>query len=109
MKKEGSITEIKPKLMFAPFVMVFATCFMLFIVEPITMYSANSSDFWFDLGMMMPPLLLAFGVAMVAFMLGFCGLYFIAKVTKHPRIFYSPTLLYFALFIVAYIHGNFLY
>lgn len=40
---ERSSRQLKPAYM-----IWFAFCFMLFIYEPLLMYSTNKNDFWFD-------------------------------------------------------------
>ena len=35
-------------------------CFMLFVYEPLLMYSTNKNDFWFDFGIMIVPTLVIF-------------------------------------------------
>ena len=108
MGKEKSVPEINFKFMLIPLAMIVAACFMLFIVEPITMYSANSTDFWFDLRTMMPPLFLAFGVVLAISLIGFLIFYFVSKKAKRHGWFYISVLVCFDLFVIAYIHGNFL-
>lgn len=52
---ERSSRQLKPAYM-----IWFAFCFMLFIYEPLLMYSTNKNDFWFDFWIMILPTLVIF-------------------------------------------------
>lgn len=90
-------------------VLTFALCFMLFIYEPITMYSTNIDDIWFDLGMMTPPMLLMFVISFVALMALMTGIYFTSRRFSEKLTPYSIALTTeFVVFIATYLQGNFL-
>ena len=89
-------------------VLIFTLSFMLFIFEPIVLYSGNVNDFWFDFSTMIKPSLIMFVV--LVFGLGgvfFC-LFLIGRKLKKELIFLIPTVVLFDLFLILYIHGNFL-
>ena len=54
------IKRIIKELLPAYFV-VLAACFMMFIYEPILLYSTNKNDFWFDFSIMITPLFYVWG------------------------------------------------
>lgn len=59
------------------FVIWFAFCFMLFVYEPLLMYSTNKNDFWFDFGIMIFPTLLIFALFLIAGAVFITAFYFI--------------------------------
>lgn len=79
---------------------------MLFLYEPIIMYSTNVNDFWFDYKILLLPsfiLFLLFFAASTAFLL------VLKRAFKNkPSIYHLIYLLFFAVFLCSYIHGNFL-
>ncbi len=44
------------------FMVMFTFCFMLFLYEPLLMYSTNKNEFWFDFGIMILPTLAIFAM-----------------------------------------------
>lgn len=103
-KKQSTLKELLPA-----FVLSFAACFMLFIYEPITMYSTNMDDIWFDLGMMTPPMLLMFLIFFADTFLILAAIYFINRRFSEKLTVYSISLtMIFAVFVATYIQGNFL-
>lgn len=81
--------------------------FMFFVVEPIALYATNVNDFWFDLHIIAPSLLSFFAISTLAILFFLLILYALSHVTKKSIIFNVGALVVFALFIIAYIHGNF--
>lgn len=103
-KKHKTFKELLPAV-----VLTFALCFMLFIYEPITMYSTNINDIWFDLGMMTPPMLLMFVIFFVPLLALMTGIYFISRRFSEKLTLYSIALTtVFVVFISTYLQGNFL-
>ena len=81
--------------------------FMFFVVEPIALYATNVNDFWFDLHIIAPSLLSFFTISTLVILFFLLILYALSRVTKKNIIFNVGALVVFALFIIAYIHGNF--
>lgn len=59
--KKEDIRQLRPA-----YVIWSAFCFMLFVYEPLLMYSTNKNDFWFDFGIMIFPTLLIFALFLIA-------------------------------------------
>ena len=84
-------------------ILSFVFSFMLFIYEQITSYSANISDYWFDIYKFFPVLLLEF---LIFFIILFTILFIIKKFINK---LYKPIyMLVFALFIALYAEGTYL-
>lgn len=84
---------------------------MLFVFEPLLMYSTNQLDFWFDLQHMVLPMLITF-VMFFAVMAGILTIIYefntaIVK-DKEPTFFRIVVLVVFSVFLVTYVQGNFL-
>lgn len=91
------------------YIITFVLCFMLFIFEPILMYATNINDFWFDFYIMIGPVLIVF----LGFFLGICLiwtiLYGISKlIWKNDLIYKILLIIFFFVFLVTYIQGNYL-
>lgn len=103
-KKQSAFKDL-----FSALVLSFAACFMLFIYEPITMYSTNIDDIWFDLEMMTLPMLLMFLIFFADTFLILAAVYFINRRFSEKLTVYSISLtVVFAVFVSTYIQGNFL-
>lgn len=93
------------------YIVAFVFCFMLFVFEPLLMYSVNQIDFWFDLPMMIGPVLTVFGIFFGGCVVILSAVYFINKAIvkdKEPLVYRIVTVLLFVVFFVTYIQGNFL-
>lgn len=104
--KNTSAKDILKQL--APcWIILFAFCYMLFIYEPLIMYGTNKDDFWFDFGIMGPPMLCIFFMFFLGSAAVLTGLFFLtrrlSKKAKPYRITLSAV---FLIFIVLYIQGN---
>jgi len=98
----------KFKELIPSYVISFVLSFMMFIFEPITMYSSNVNDFWFDMYIMINPTLVAFLILFLGLSFGFTIIYFISKrFTKNNIIYNIFVLLALIGFICMYIHGNY--
>lgn len=95
---------------FIPAILItFFLCFMLFIYEPILMYTTNINDFWFDFNMMIKPMFILFGITFCIGFFIFLIIYLInKKFSKALNAYYILLLIAFIGFFVTYIHGNFL-
>lgn len=76
---------------------------MLFVYEPLMMYSTNKDDFWFDLGIMAAPMSCIFLSFFASSAALFTMLFFLSK--KVSRVVLTVV---FAVFTVLYIQGNFM-
>ena len=85
------------------------TSFMFFIFEPISLYANNINDFWFDLYDMLPLLLPAFLISTLVIFIILLICYFIsAKFLKKANSYYAILSIFFCVFLITYIQGNFL-
>lgn len=83
--------------------------FMLFIVEPITFYSGNMDDLWFDIYDTLPILFKLFGLSVLCLMLFFLIIYLCSKkIFKKEKVYYSILIVLVLVFLATYIQGNFL-
>lgn len=98
----------RPRLISA-FVICFVLSFMLYFYEPITMYLNNSNDFWFNLGIIIVPII---GITLILFFVLSLLCFFIylisVKIVKKALIFDIYLISLFIGFICIYIQGNFL-
>ena len=101
MKKH--LTQMLPAIILA-----FAASFMLYIYEPIITYSANIDDFWFDLKLMMPNIILYFSILFVILLSIFAIIYFISYKLKNDKIYKIILIISFILFTYFYIQGVYL-
>lgn len=78
-------------------------CFMFFLYAPTELLFTNQDEFWFDLYILLPPMLVVFMIML----LGSIFVFFLFHMwgTQKYRIF---LLLYFIAFICSYIQGNWL-
>lgn len=91
------------------YILSFIICFMLFIYEPITMYANNINDFWFDLRIIIMPVIKIFIVSFIALSTLFTLVYLINKKTSKKNNFYNILLIItFIIFFASYIQGNYL-
>lgn len=99
------LKEIAPALILA-----FVVSFMLFIYEPIIMYTSNISDFWFDIYTLLHCNLVAFSFVFIIIIFFYNLIYFIeTKVIKKDKKIYNVLLIIgFIVFLVTYIQGNYL-
>ena len=90
-------------------VLAFAASFMLFFYEPIIMYGNNINDLWFDIGILIKPVMAIFLASFITIsvLLTLLNLFF-KKVIKKPSIFYTIFIIANILFITTYIEGNYL-
>ena len=85
------------------------TSFMFFIFEPISLYANNINDFWFDLYDMLPLLLPAFLISTLVIFIILLICYFISvKFLKKANFYYAILSIFFCVFLITYIQGNFL-
>lgn len=92
--------------------LVFSFCFMLFIYEPLLMYSTNKNDFWFDFRIMIVPtlvLFVLFFLAGTAFMTALGFLFWrLPGGRRGCQIYQCILVAFFVVFLATYIQGNFM-
>lgn len=90
-------------------ILLFVSCFMLFLFEPIFMYANSMEDFWFDFPIMIWPVL---GVFFRFFLIGIVIIFAIYNidvlVSKQLLIYKGFTLIGFIVFFLMYLQGNWL-
>ena len=97
------------KKLIPAYVISFVLIFMLCLYEPITMYMLNFHDFWFDLFIIIKPLLLTALVLFVVLALIFTGIYFANEKISSKHNFYNICLIiFFICFVCTYIQGNYM-
>ena len=105
-KFKAAIKELLPA-----YIITFTFCYMLFVYEPILMYSTNQLDFWFDLALMAGPMLIGFAMFFFGSAVIMTAVFLINKTIvkgKDPIVYWVMTILLFLVFFVTYIQGNFL-
>lgn len=100
---------VKMKKLVPAYILSFVISFMLFIYEPVMMYSTNMNDFWFNLDIMIIPVLVICFISFVIISGIFTLVYFINKKfsdkLKAYNIFF---IVVFIVFLASYIQGNYL-
>lgn len=103
MKEKLSFKEFSASL-----IMFFTLSFMLFIYEPIVVYSSNVNDYWFNFKtLVLNNLLIFIGVLLSFSVLSFI-IYFVSKKLKKDIIYKIYLMIVFIVFIATYIQGNYL-
>ena len=89
-------------------IIAFSYVFMLYIYEPVVMYSANVNDFWFGFFALIKSNI-AFSMLAFLCLLAFSSLiYLISSLFKKRKIYDIYLILFSSAFIYLYIQGNFL-
>ena len=96
------------KDMLPAIIIAFATSFMLYIYEPIITYAGNINDFWFDLKLMFPNILLYFVLVFIILMAIYAIIYLLSCKLNKDIIFKTILAISFVLFTYFYIQGVFL-
>ena len=101
----GDIRQLRPA-----YVIWSAFCFMLFVYEPLLMYSTNKNDFWFDFGIMIFPTLVIFALFLFAGAVFITAFYFIAvRLLKGKTGIYQCAVTFlFVVFLATYVQGVYL-
>ena len=93
------------------YIITFVFCYMLFVYEPVLMYSTNQIDLWFDLVLMIRPVLIGFALTFFGSAVLMTAVFLINKAVvreKEPTAYRIVTIALFFVFLVTYIQGNFL-
>ena len=97
------------KKLLPAYILSFTISFMLYVIEPISMFSYNRNDFNFNLSNFIKPMILIFFVVFIGLSLFYTIIYFINKKFSNKLGFFNVVLIIsFICFFVLYIHGNFL-
>lgn len=91
------------------YILSFVISFMLFIYEPVMMYSTNMNDFWFNLDIMIVPVLVICFISFVIISGIFTLVYFInKKFSDKLKVYNIFFIVVFIVFLASYIQGNYL-
>ncbi len=91
------------------YVLIFTSCFMTLVFEPILMYASNKDDFWFDFSIMIWPVLGGFACFLLCGIVLVSLLYFVNLFFSDEMILYKGlTLLGYLGFFLLYLQGNWL-
>lgn len=91
------------------YILAFVTSFMFFIYEPLLMYSTNINEFWFDLYKILGTNIFVFLISLAFMVFIHIVVYFIdKKFAKNNIILNLFTVIWFGIFLVLYIQGNYL-
>lgn len=97
------------KKLIPAYILSFIICFMLFVIEPLSLFSINRDDFNFNLGHFVLPLVISFMLFFLIFVSFYTIVYFVSKKFSKKLTFYNVILIIsYILFILCYIQGNFL-
>lgn len=110
-RKNGIDFKEKMKQLMPAYVIMFSFCFMLFIYEPILMYSTNKNDFWFDFGIMIFPTLMIFVLFFLMGTVFVTAFYFMVRIFRGKRanrIYQYSLVALSVIFLATYIQGVFL-
>lgn len=109
-EKEARGREGNRRRLLPAYVIWFAFCFMLFVYEPLLMYSTNKNDFWFDFGIMIFPTLVIFALFLVTGAVLIVAFYFVTvKLSKGKTgIYQCAVTALFVVFLATYIQGVYL-
>lgn len=101
---KGVIKDLAPAC-----VVLFVSCFMMFVFEPILIYATNINDFWFDIRILIWPVLSMFAVF---FLEGFVFIILIYNVdlliSKRLFLYRGIILAGSIIFLLLYLQGNWL-
>ena len=105
-KPKSALKELVPACITA-----FALCFMLFVYEPFLMYCTHQLDFWFDVPLMVTPVLLGFLLSFLGITAVLTAVYFVLKALakeKAASVFKVIELVFFGIFFITFLQGNIL-
>lgn len=97
------------KRLMPAYILSFVIVFMLYIVEPITLFVTNRNDMHFNFTNFFKPLLIIFILLFILLSAFFTIIYFInKKLSKKLTVYNIVLIISFILFILVYIQGNFM-
>lgn len=97
------------KKLIPAYILSFIICFMLFVMEPLTLFAVNRDDFNYNLRHFILPLILSFLLFFILFIIFYSVIYLInKKFSKKLTVYNTILIISYILFILCYIQGNFL-
>lgn len=99
---KDSLKELAPA-----YIISFTLCYMLFFFDPISTYAQNTFDLWYDMKMLIPPVLGMFGIFFVDSAATFTGVYLICCKAKKPMPYKILTAAVIILFFPLYMQNTF--
>ena len=97
------------KKLIPAYILSFIISFMLFIVEPITMFVNNKNDFHFNFSNIAKPVFIIFLVVFIILSLIYTAIYYINKKVSSKTNFYNIVMIIsYILFFLFYIQGNYM-
>lgn len=97
------------KKLLPAFIIAIVSGFMLFIYEPIFLYATNVNDFWFDMYLIIKPLLTVFLLYEIILITFYVLTYLISsKLLKKDVIYHIIIILSFIVLMIIYVQGNYL-
>lgn len=101
---KGVVKDIAPAA-----ALLFVSCFMLFVFEPIVMYANNMDDFWFDFQIVIGTILRIFATYFLIGMAAILVIYTVdLLISKKTLLYKGITLIGFVIFLLVYLQGNWL-
>lgn len=97
------------KDLFPAYAIVFTLHFMLFIYEPLLMYCTHQNDLWFDLQVMIRPVILGFLIFLAESVLFFSLAYIVIRLIfkkNYQSIFGMIEIVLFSFVFVTFLQGN---
>lgn len=93
------------KKLIPAYILSFVIAFTVFVYEPIMLYATNKTDLWFDFMTMMKPVVLLFGIALIALIAFYTVL---KKLSKKDKVYNIILTISFIVYFASYIQGNYL-
>ena len=93
------------KKLIPAYILSFVIAFTVFVYEPIMLYATNKTDLWFDFMTMMKPVVLLFGIALIALIAFYTVL---KKLSRKDKVYNIVLTISFIVYFVSYIQGNYL-
>lgn len=96
------------KKMIPMLILSVAVTFMIFIYEPITVYSTNTDDFWFNFNTLLSCNTIFLLISVLIILIISTAIYGLSRITKKDLIYNIYVMLFNIGFIATYIQGNYL-
>lgn len=110
-KKNQNIYKTALKELSPSYVTAFVFCFMLFVYEPLLMYCTHQLDFWFDLPLMIMPMLSGFFLFLLGNAFVLTAVYFVIRALDKEKsllVFRIIETVFFGVFFITFLQGNIL-
>lgn len=99
---KDSLKELAPA-----YIVSFVLCYMLFFFEPLSTYAQNIYDLWYDMKMLIPPVLGMFGIFFSGSAIIFTIVYLICRKLRKPMPYKILTATVITLFLPLYMQNTF--